>query len=112
METQHECQIPISPGQQGVESNSFIQVPTEQTNFKELNDKELQVLVTLAISAFCYRGISVSSLVPPAPKTPDIFDDANFEQIACAGLGPKDNGSLDELIPTLKAINIRCQNEV
>jgi hypothetical protein len=45
------------------------------------------------------------------PKPPDIYDNARFEQIACAGLQPKYNGSPDELIPTLNTIHIRRQNE-
>jgi hypothetical protein len=102
----------VGPGLQGKEINSFLQRPAEQTNFKDLNNKELQVLLTLAINALREKGITFSPSVPQAPKPPDIFDNAKFEQIACAGLQPKYNGSSDELIPMLNAIHIRRQNEV
>jgi hypothetical protein len=47
----------------------------------------------------------------PSPK-PDIYDNARFEQIACAGLTPKYKGSPDQLILTLNLINLHHQNEV
>jgi hypothetical protein len=81
-------------------------------NFKDLNDDELQVLVSLAINTLRDRGIAVPGMVPPMLKTPDIFDNAKFEQIACAGLDTRYDGSPERLIPTLNAIHIRRQNEV
>ncbi len=51
-------------------------------------------------------------MLPLAPKVLDIFDNAKFEQVACAGLQPKYNGSPDELIPTLNAIHFQHQNKV
>lgn len=48
----------------------------------------------------------------PKPKSPDIFDNARFEQVSFMGLNQKYDRSPDELIPTLNAIHIRRQNEV
>jgi len=42
----------------------------------------------------------------------DIYDNARFEQIACAGLSQKYDESPDNLIPTLNLIHIRRLNEV
>ncbi len=112
MELQPENQAPITPGD-GIITTPLIRRQTlSNRNFKDLNDEELQVLVTLSLNTLHDRGISFSRSMQPAPKTTDIFDNAKFEQIACAGLQPKYNGSPDELIPTLKAIHIHHQNEV
>lgn len=43
---------------------------------------------------------------------PDIYSNARFEQIACAGLSMKFDGSAETLIPTLDLIHIRRINEV
>jgi hypothetical protein len=50
--------------------------------------------------------------VTPESKTPNIFDSTKFEQILCAGLTPKYDGSSASLIPTTNAIHIRHKNEV
>jgi hypothetical protein len=107
METQSENQTPVTPAQQGRSSSTLFQDQTTSTNFRDLNNEELQVLVTLAINTLRDRGIAFNTTIPSAPKVPDIFDNAKFEQIACAGLQPKYDGSPNELIPTLNAIHIR-----
>lgn len=43
---------------------------------------------------------------------PDIYGNAQFEQIACAGLQQKYDGSSNQLIPTLNLVHIQWQNEV
>jgi hypothetical protein len=89
METQHESQTPVTPGLSGTEPDPFICRPSGQNIFQDLINDELQVLVTLAINALHGRGISVLPSGPPAPKVPNIFNNAKFEQIACAGLQNK-----------------------
>jgi hypothetical protein len=59
-------------------------------------------------------GIHYGSPQPisgPTPRVPDEFDNAKYEQIACAGLKPRYNGSATELVPTLTLIHIHHQNE-
>jgi hypothetical protein len=111
MENQDENRSPVTPGQSSATSTPFLHRPTSSSNFNDLNDEELQVLTSLALNALRTRGISMNA-IPHVPKVPDIFDNAKYEQIACAGLQPKYNGSPDELIPTLNMIHIRRQNEV
>jgi hypothetical protein len=111
MENQNENQTPVTPMQHGrVQINSIDQQPN-YANFCDLNDNELQVLVTLAINTLRNLGIEFNTSVPQTLKKPDIFDNAKYEQIACNGLQPKYDGSPDELIPTLNAMHIRRQNE-
>jgi hypothetical protein len=102
-----EHQYTVTPGYQTPTTGS-----QRPENFKDLNDDELQVLVSLAITTLRDRGLSVPTTIPPAIKVPDIYDNARFEQIACLGLDPKYDGSPDQLIPILNAIHIRRQNEV
>ncbi len=91
-------------------SPGFLRRPT-MSNFSELNNDELFALVTLANKTLKERGAATTS--PQAnPKEPDIYDNAKFEQIACAGLQPKYDGTADKLIPILNLIHIRRQNEV
>jgi hypothetical protein len=111
MENQDENRSPVTPGQSSATSTPFLHRPTSSANFNDLNDEELQVLTSLALNALRTRGISMNA-IPHVPKVPDIFDNAKYEQIACAGLQLKYNGSPDELIPTLNMIHIRRQNEV
>jgi hypothetical protein len=44
---------------------------------------------------------AVLPVVPVILTKPDIYDNAKFEQIACAGLAPKYDGSPDNLVPML-----------
>lgn len=81
-------------------------------NFTDISNEDLQVLTNLALNALKDRCILYPPPIPPTPKPPDVFDNAKYEQIACAGLQPRYNGSPDELIPTLNMIHIRRQNEV
>jgi hypothetical protein len=111
MATENDFQNNVTPGQSNADNN-FIRRPAEEPNLRNLNDEELQLLITMAINTLRNRGVSFPMSVPAAPKAPDIFDNARFEQIACTGLQPKYNGSPEELIPTLNAIHIRRQNEV
>jgi hypothetical protein len=107
MSENNENQFSVTPGYQ-------IPLPGSQRpeKFRDLNDDELQVLVSLAINTLRDRGLTIPSMVPQASRTPNIYDNAKFEQIACAGLEPKYDGSPEKLIPTLNAIHIRRQNEV
>jgi hypothetical protein len=109
MNIQNEPQTPITPVQDGRSTSTLFQERSNSTNFRDI---KLQVLVQLAINTLRDRGVAFHTSVPQAPKAPDIFDNAKFEQMACAGLQPKFNGSPDELIPTLNAIHIRRQNQV
>jgi hypothetical protein len=112
MANQSDMQLPVTPRHTETPTDQFLHRSNERKDFSDLNNDELQVLVTLAINALKDRGITFHPSVPVAPRVPDIFDNAKFEQISCAGLQPKYNGSPDELIPTLNAIHIRRQNEV
>jgi hypothetical protein len=112
MAAANENQVPITPGHQSGAGSTFLHRPSAQENFRDLDDNELQVLVTLALNTLRDRGVHLPPILPSAPKTPDIFDNARFEQIACAGLQEKYDGRPDSLIPTLNAIHIRRQNEV
>jgi hypothetical protein len=99
-----ENQNPITPGQQQMAVHSPIHDHLRQNNFSDLNNDELQVLVSLAINTLCDRGVSILPPLPPAPKAPDIFDNAKFKQIACTGIKLAYNGASQELIPFLNSL--------
>jgi hypothetical protein len=86
MEQQNENQAPITPGQDITTSPLIRRQVLRNNNFKDLEDEELQVLVTLALNTLRDKGISFSPSIPPTSRTPDIFNNAKFEQIACDGL--------------------------
>jgi hypothetical protein len=48
---------------------------------------------------------------PLASPTTDIWENAQIEQVMCAGLKPLYDGSPERLLPTLQLIHIRRQNE-
>jgi hypothetical protein len=77
-----ECQTPVTPGQINKENPSFLFCQQPHGNFRDLDNDELQVLISLANNTLRDRGVSTPTTVPPAPKAPDIFDNARFEQIA------------------------------
>jgi hypothetical protein len=54
----------------------------------------------------------LQQLVTSRDITPDIYSNARFEQIACAGLSVKFDGTAENLIPTLDLIHICRLNEV
>jgi hypothetical protein len=56
--------------------------------------------------------MTANLMVLPNAKVPDTWDNAKFEQIACAGLSSKYGRTPTNLIPMLNAIHIYCQNEV
>ena len=66
----------------------------------------------VGINALRNRGLSLQPLPRIPTIKPDIYDNACFEQIACAGLTQKFNGSPDHFIPTLNWIHVCQQNEV
>jgi hypothetical protein len=104
----NDDQTPVTPGPTNNENSSFLSRPlSHSTNFRDLDNDKLQVLISLAINTLRDRGVSTPSAVSFMPKPPDIYDNARFEQIACAGLQPKYNGSPNELIPTLNTIHIQ-----
>lgn len=82
------------------------------TNFAELNDDKLLVLATLAAKTLRDHNVSSAVTITPEPKQPNMFDNAKFEQLACAGLTPTYDSSAAGLIPMLNAIHIRRKNEV
>jgi hypothetical protein len=112
MDGQDENSSSVTPGQTSTTSTPFLHRNASSLNFNDLNDEELQVLTNLALNALKNRGILYPPPIPPTPKPPDIFDNANYEQIACACLQPTYNGSPDELILTLNMIHIRHLNKV
>jgi hypothetical protein len=112
MATPGDVKLPVTPGHPGTPPDQFLHCSDEWKDFRDLNNYDLQILATLALNALHDRGILFPKTMHLTPKTPDIFDNAKFEQIACAGLQPKCNGSLDELIPTINAIHIWHQNKV
>jgi hypothetical protein len=88
--------------------DSFLRSPTDPpfTNvacFNNLNNDELFVLASLANKALQERGATTATSSIPS-KTPDMFDNAKFEQIACTGLKPRYKGTADALIPFLNSI--------
>jgi hypothetical protein len=91
--------------------SSFLRRSTN-TNFSDLDDDELFVLASLASKTLRDHGSTLTNIVTPEDKGPNMFDNAKFEQIACAGLQPKYDGTAAQLIPTLNAIHIRQNNEV
>jgi hypothetical protein len=107
-----ENQTPVTPGQHGVDTTSFLHHQMRQDTFSDLNDEELQVLTNLAVNILHTRGILCTNISPPAPKIPDVFDNAKYEQIACTGIKPPYNESSQDLIPTLNTIHFHRQNEV
>lgn len=88
MATQTENSSAIKPGHHGSGEASLLYHQSKQLNFKDLDDEELQVLVTLVINMLHARGLPYPTGVPSTPKAPDIFDNAQFEQIACTCLTP------------------------
>lgn len=93
MNSNRENQNPVTPGHINNENPSFLSRPQQHENFRDLDNDELQVLISLAINTLKDRGVSPPLTATVTPKAPDIFDNARFEQIACAGLQPKYNGS-------------------
>jgi hypothetical protein len=84
-----------------------------QLSVNDLDDTALSLLSNAIMAAMSTRGLSnmPQSIVSSSGK-PDIYDNARFEQIACAGLQQKYDGSPDQLIPTINLVHIRRQNEV
>jgi hypothetical protein len=112
----------------------------ETSSLRDLGDDDLRALAADTLSTMRNRGLSPpevpilrfnvsgSSASPNQRHTdvgsvaltpsvcskplPDIYANARFEQIACAGLPVKFDGSPEQLIPTLDLIHIRRINEV
>jgi hypothetical protein len=117
-----------------------ISISRDTSSIRDLGDEDLCALATDTLSAMRTRGLpppevpilhfgSLASSSPPnhrrtysgpvgfsssvgAKLMPDIYANAHFEQIACAGLATKFDGSSEQLIPTLDLIHIRRINEV
>jgi hypothetical protein len=111
-------------------------------DIRNLGDDDLQQLASRALAAMRTRGLTpplascvtpennlvqstnqlpqtsplqnhpIQTLVSPPKHLPDIYANARFEQIACAGLAIKFDGSAENLIPTLDLIHVRHINEV
>jgi hypothetical protein len=53
-----------------------------------------------------------ATVTPPLATKPDIYDNARFEQIACAGVSQCYDESPNQLMPTLNLIHLCRLNEV
>jgi len=85
----------------------------QPTPMAALADAELQQLLALTADALTARNLPLPRALSLSQTAKhDIYDNARFEQIACAGLPQKYDGSPDNLIPTLNLIHIRRLNEV
>jgi hypothetical protein len=93
----------------------FSPISNQRSNLsqvEQLSDAELQTMASVFLQTMRSCGLSLPSLPIIMPPKSDIYDNARFEQIACAGLSQKYDGTLDPLIPTLNLIHLRRQNEV
>jgi hypothetical protein len=88
----------------------------------DLTDAELRQIADQGLRLLRHRSVVCSPINPTLapvnspllPSTPDstpipkvdIYDNARFEQIACAGLTAKYDGSPEQLIPTLNLIHL------
>jgi hypothetical protein len=96
---------------------------------RTINDDDLLALATHALDALHHRGLThhlpvapamlfsppaqfPSRPFMPAPRQPDMWENAKIEKIICAGLSPPYDGSSNTLIPTLNRIHIQRKNEV
>jgi hypothetical protein len=95
------AQTTLTLGQDNLNSSYFLDQPTI-TNFDNLNDDELNVMVSLASRTLRDRQ-ALSTTTNLSPKALNNLNIAKFEQIAYAGLKPKYNGPLYE--PTLNAVH-------
>jgi hypothetical protein len=80
--------------------------------YSTLNTEDLLHICCLTGQLLQTRGVQLQ--LPPPPLPPQLLDpcdNAKYEQIACASLKPRYNGSAKELIPTLNLFHIRRQNE-
>jgi hypothetical protein len=107
------------------------EIVVPQDAFADISDSDLRLLSHHVLDALRSRGLSSPpvppnprtpsvavpafapvTVTPPVPTRPDIYDNARFEQIACAGLSQCYDMSPDQLIPTLNLIHLCRQNEV
>jgi hypothetical protein len=88
-------QEPITPfGTRATpDASLFLRRLPPQQDIAGMTDEELVNLMSVAASALRDRGSP--SFLPPSQslKVPDIFDNAKYEQIACAGIKPHYDGS-------------------
>jgi hypothetical protein len=71
-------------------------VPRADDAFADLGDQEVQQLLALTFNALKARGIPLPRSLPSPASKHDVYDNARFEQITCAGLAQKYNGSPDK----------------
>ena len=115
--------IPHSPILNCHSPRASREIVVPQDTFADISDGDLRLLSHHILDALRSRGLD-SPLVPPNPRTTsvavpavapatvttlvlansDIYDNACFEQIACAGLSQKYNGSSDQLSAHLSSI--------
>jgi hypothetical protein len=115
---------PVTPGptqrpnftpatSQHASSHSRIPSRHAPSNFDDLDDNELCVLATMALSTIKQRGIPhVLPFQQQHTKQPDMLENAKIEQIICSGLKPQYDGSPEKLLPILNLIHIRRKNVV
>jgi len=73
----------------------------------DLADTKVQHLLALTFDAMRARGLPLpQEITATSSSKPDIYDNASFDRITCAGLPQKYDGSPDNLIPTLNLIHI------
>jgi hypothetical protein len=68
MAAANENQVPITPGHEGGAESPFIHRPPAQENFRDLDNNELPVLVTLALNTLRDRGVHLPHILPSAQK--------------------------------------------
>jgi hypothetical protein len=85
----------VTPGHRHQPSLDLADIPT-------VPDSDLHFLPSLALAALRNQGLPMP-MMPASVATPkpDIYDNAQFEHITCAGLPKKYDGSPDNLIPML-----------
>jgi len=67
----------------------------------DLADTKVQHLLALTFDAMRARGLPLpQEITATSSSKPDIYDNASFDRITCAGLPQKYDGSQDNLIPT------------
>jgi hypothetical protein len=93
----------VTPSDQGMASirtslpAQFSPISNQRSNLsqvEQLNDAEFQTMASVFIQTMRSRGLSLPSIPIITPPKSDIYDNARFEQIACAGLSQKNTMEL------------------
>jgi hypothetical protein len=93
----------VTPSDQGMASirtslpAQFSPISNQCSNLsqvEQLSDAEFQTMASVFIQTMRSRGLSLPSIPIITPPKSDIYDNARFEQIACAGLSQKNTMEL------------------